>query len=171
MTEEKVARTIVIDETEGVKLNPFAAREAVHHGKFIDGIFERKYGLIRSEAIAAKDDVAAFERWIEPRSLVRRNAKSWAGKIELGAGRTGEGGPETARNKGRRSGGQFEIVGPRDVDFEIAGGLVVIRDHERVMFFVERDGHAAFTPQTHGEAADFEREAVGLGGGGMRVGN
>jgi hypothetical protein len=100
VAEEEITRAVFVTKTECMNLHAIAESEAMHHGQFVDGIFERENRLIGGEAIAAKNDMAAFERRIEPSCFVGRKAKGGTGEIKLCAGTASEGGPEASGDEG-----------------------------------------------------------------------
>ena len=65
--------------------------------------------------------MAAFERWIEPRSFVRRRANRWTRKIKFRAGFRDKRRPQPARRKRWRAAGQRQPIGPGNVQFEVTG--------------------------------------------------
>ncbi len=83
MTQEKVAGAIVVREPQSMYFDALSKRQPVHHGEFIDGVFQRKYGLVRSETIPPENDVATFKRRIEPRCFVGMDSERRARKIKL----------------------------------------------------------------------------------------
>jgi hypothetical protein len=161
MTEKEVAVGIAVGEPQSVKFHAFAAGEAVHHDKFIEGILEREDTRIRGIAGAIENNVSARERVIEPGGFIGLRAKSGARKIKFGTSAGAEGRPEAAGREGRRGGGSVDLMGPGDIHFDIAGMIWRRRKQKGAMLRVENDGHTAFAPQAEGKAAYLQGESSG----------
>ena len=90
----------------------------------------------------------------------RGRADGWTRKIELCAGRGNVSGPEATREKRGLAFREFEPIGPRNVEFDIAGLILcVAANQKRLVLRIERNGHTSDTPHAERKSANLDGQA------------
>src|SRR5271170_1266361 len=76
VAKKQITAAVGVRQAKRMDFHALAQSEAVHHGEFINWIFQRKHGNIRGKRGAIEQKMAARKRSVKPGGFIRSAAKS-----------------------------------------------------------------------------------------------